>query len=403
VGGQHRYLAVASVFIAFHIAAVVMGLHFYWHEHSHDPSRNWLMPTAILINLGILVTVLVYFRSSYERLRDFAAEPWQTRRAVRLRLRIRLRLYAILVLVGLVTSLWLWPVGYLAVSLLNAAGWVGHVQFYWTPALLPVWVIVVPLVASRAVMHELLGGRLTPEHELTSADRAALSRSSASAMITDWETTRLRVIPSSGLNAPSMGRNKNIAVTSDAISDEQTLRGALSHELGHHRLHHLRPLALSYLYLWPYMWFDEDLARLSDLRDDGRVTALAHRVVRAGWTVLALPGWIAWCLLRWLWRTAEYDADRFACQSEHGSALEAALRRHDASHKEQRPARWQDRVRKGWDRVGERRALGYLPIPNEHPSPERRIRKLRRWEWSRAQPHGVAHPDPATIAPETRS
>jgi Zn-dependent protease with chaperone function len=108
-------------------------------------------------------------------------------------------------------------------------------------------------------------------------------------------------------------------------------------------------------------------------------------VGRVLFTIASLPGWLAWVVLRYAWRTAEYDADRFAVRAGHGAPLRRALDKHEAIRLGRRPSRWQDRVAKGLERlsVEQGRSLGLLPVPNEHPIPRRRIARPKRWEWSR--------------------
>jgi Zn-dependent protease with chaperone function len=386
VGGHHRYLSIASVFIGFQVAAVALGLHLYWHQHSHDPSRKWLIPISVVVNLAILLTLFGYFRSSYERLRDFTVEQQDHTRTVRQRLRMRVRLYGIFLAVGVISApFYSWPLGIFGVRLLNHLDWFGHLDGYFVVLPVLIWMALVPLLASRAVMRELLGGRIVADEPIDARQRDELQARGALRQLTAWERERLRQVPINDLNAPSIGRNKNVTVTTDALAEQQGFTGALAHELAHHRLHHLHPLALSYLYLWPYLYYDDEILRRADQGSQRVPFQLMHRAARLLFTVAALPGWLAWVLLRFSWRTAEYDADRFACQSGNRTALAAALSRHAQLRLERRPKRWRDRVAKGWQRVGQGRALGYLPVPNEHPTPERRLKRLRRWDWSRTQ------------------
>lgn len=383
IGGHHRYLAIACAFIGFHTAAVVMGTHFYWHRHSHDPSRRWLIPVALAINFGILLTLLGYFRSSYERLRGFAGESADPKRVVRQRLRMRVRLYSLLGAVSFISApIYSWPLGIIGVASLNNGGWFGHLSAYWIALPTVIWMAVVPLVASRSVMHELLGRRVLLEEELSKSTLAILEGGGLLNQLTEWEKTRLRVVLSDEANAPAIGRSKNVTVTRDAVENKPSFPGALAHELAHHRLHHLHPLALSYLYLWPYLYYDDEVLRLTSGKDRGRALRLIGVLGRTLFTLAAVPGWLAWMLLRWGWRTAEYDADRFAYMSGNGEMLEAVLLRHQARRQARRPRRWRDRVQMGMDRVEQGRALGYLPIPNEHPSPGRRLKRLKRWTWT---------------------
>jgi len=386
VGGQHRYLTIASVFTGFQVATVAMGLHFYWHQHAHDPSREWLVPTAVVVNLGILLTLLGYFRSSYERLRDFTADPEERSRKVRPRFRIRIRLYGILGAVAFISApIWSWPVGILVLDALNHGVGNGQIDWYWSVVPTVIWIVLVPLLASRAVMHELLAERTLPEHLLSTEERKRIEADGLLELLTEWERGRLRVVKSDGLNAASIGRRKSVTVTSDTLEDPGTFQGPLAHEVGHHRLQHLHPLALSYLYLWPYLYYDDEVLRRIDEAGEGRVARVLCVVGRALFTVASLPGWLAWVVLRYAWRTAEYDADRFAVRAGHGAPLRRALDRHEAIRLERQPSRWRERVTKGLERlsVEQGRSLGFLPVPNEHPIPKRRIARLKRWEWSR--------------------
>ncbi len=158
IGGHHRYLTIVCVFVGLQIAAVTMGLHFYWHKHAAHPSRHWLIPAAVAINLTILLTLLGYFRSSYERLRDFTADPEERGRRVRARFRIRVRLYSTLPAVGFISApIYSWPLGLYVVHLLNNGIGDGKIGWYWSVVPTLIWMILVPLLASRSVMRELLG------------------------------------------------------------------------------------------------------------------------------------------------------------------------------------------------------------------------------------------------------
>ncbi len=206
-------------------------------------------------------------------------------------------------------------------------------------------------------------------------------------LLTDWEQSRLKGMPSKSLNAPSIGRNKSITITTNSLAHNETVRGPLAHEIGHHRLHHLHPLALCYLYLWPYLYYDREIVRHLE-QADSRPIWLFWAVWRAVFSVLATPGWLAWVLIRLAWRTAEYDADRFACQVGAGYELETALRAHEKLRIEQRPKGWRGRIETGLTRIQQGRALGYFPLPNEHPLPRRRLQRMRRWNWTRRSDAG---------------
>ena len=399
VGGHHRYLAIASIFIGFQIAAVAMGLHFYWHKHSEDPSHAWLIPIAVIVNLGILLTLLGYFRSSYERLRDYTAEPEERNREVRQRVRMRLRLYATVGAVGFISApFYSWPLGVAIVWALNKVGWPGHLPAYWIAFPTFFWMALIPLISSRGLMRELLENRILSEELIDESRLAALEDRGLLNQLTEWEKERLRLVQSKEINAPTMGRNKHVTVTSDALSHEGSLPGVLAHEVGHHRLHHLHPLALSYIYLWPYLYYDKRVSRRAAKSTPPDAIKVTHVIRRALFSLLALPGWLAWLVLRWGWRAAEYDADRFACVSGHGEELAAALQRHEEIRLARRPRHWRDLLEKGWERIEQGRALGYLPVPNEHPIPRRRIDRLEEWRWTRKASAG-ARPEGDVAAP----
>jgi Zn-dependent protease with chaperone function len=386
IGGQHRYLTIACVFVGFQVAAVAMGLHFYWHQHAHDPARNWLIPTAVAVNLGILLTLLGYFRSSYERLRDFTADPEERGHKVRPRLRIRIRLYSILALVAFISApIWSWPLGIYSVHALNDGIGEGKIGFFWAAWPTAIWIVLVPLLASRAVMHELLAERALGEAGVPERAREQLEDLGLLDQLTEWERARLRVVVSDELNAGAMGRRKSVTVTSDTLRDNETFKGRVAHEVAHHRLQHLHPLALSYLYLWPYLYYDDEVCRRIDHAGRGPIARLLCISGRALFTALSLPGWLGWVVLRLAWRTAEYDADRFAVQAGYGSQLRQALDVHEDIRLRRRPPHWRDRLAKGLERVSveQGRSLGVLPVPNEHPIPSRRRARLKRWEWSR--------------------
>ncbi len=404
VGGHHRYLAIASVFLGLHVTAVAMGLHFYWHQHADDPSRRWLVPAAALVNVAILLTLVGYFRSSYERLRNFTADPDEHMPDVRQRLRMRLRLYGVFGAVGFVSApIWSWPLGIYSVRKLNDAGWLGHVPAYWIGWPVVVWMVLVPLLASRAVMRELLQERTLAETAIGSSDRATLQRSGALDRLTDWESRRVHIVRSAEVNAPSIGRSRSIAVTTGSLAHEAGLAGVFAHEVGHHRLHHLHPLALSYLYLWPYFYYDDKVARVATRGSRLMLARALRRATRVLFTIAVLPGWMAWVMLRYGWRTAEYDADRYACLSGSRAALEAALLRGERLRQQQRPTHWRDRLAKGWERIDQGRALGYLPVPNEHPTPMRRLDSLQSWQWTRERGarRGVGGPEALPPVPST--
>jgi Zn-dependent protease with chaperone function len=400
VGGHHRYLAIASVFIGFQIAAVAMGLHFYWHQHAQDPSRKWLIPMSVAINIAILLTLLGYFRSSYERLRDYMAEPGERNPPVRQRVRMRVRLYAIVGTVAFISApFYSWPLGLFIVWGLNKVEWFGHVPVYWAAFPILVWMVIVPFISSRGLMRELLKERILPEKEIDKARLGALEERGLLKQLVQWEAERLRMVQSEEINAPSIGRNRHVIVTSDALAEEEHLPGVLAHEVGHHRLHHLYPLALSYIYLWPYLYYDDRVLRRVEISKASKVSKVTRRAL---FTLAALPGWLAWVVLRCAWRTAEYDADRYACASGHGNTLAEALRRHKRIHEERQPKRWQDRLDKGQERPPQGRGLGYLPVPNEHPTPARRLERLEEWLWTR--PTAGSHPrggiqDPSRSSP----
>lgn len=383
VGGHHRYLAIASVFLGLHLTAVAMGLHFYWHQHANDPSHKWLIPIALIANTAILLMLVGYFRSSYERLRDFASDPDERRPPVRQRMRMRVRLYGVFLAVGfLSTPIFLWPLGVLGVRLVDRIGAVGDVPGYWIALPVALWMAGIPLVASHGMMRELLSQRVESDEELGERERIKLQRGGALSHLSGWEREHLSVARSQEPNAPSIGHGKTIAITRGALADEESLPGTLAHEVGHRRLQHLHPLALSYLYLWLYFYYDDRVTRRTTRPSDSRLVRTAHHTVRAIFTLVALPGWLAWVALRWGWRTAEYDADRYACMSGVGPALEAALLKHERSQSP-RPARLREWLRWSAARIERGSALGYLPVPDEHPSPRRRLKHLKTWMWTR--------------------
>lgn len=403
VGGHHRYLAIAGVFIGFQIAAVTMGLHFYWHTHSHDPSRHWLVPVAVIVNLIILLTLLGYFRSCYERLRDYTTEPEERQPTVRQRVRMRLRLYSIFLVVGFISApFYSWPLGIAIVWGMNSVGWVGHMPSYWIVLPTLVWMAIIPLISSRGLMRELLGRRILHETTIGEGSLEALEERGLLGQLTNWQKERLRMVDSEEMNAPSIGRRKNITVTGATLADQDNFPGVLAHEVGHHRLHHLHPLGLSYLYLWPYFYYDDRVFRRPV--KPGRSRRLVRRAL---FSIAALPGWLAWVVLRLGWRTAEYDADRFACVLGYGELLADALRRHQERWQEKRPEGWQDRVSKGRERLNQGRGLGYLPVPNEHPIPGRRLKQVEEWLWVQDALGGLhvkGHSSPpGEVLPENRS
>jgi len=400
VGGHHRYLAIASVFIGFQIAAVVMGLHFYWHKHSEDPSRHWLIPVAVIVNLTILMMLLGYFRSSYERLRDYTTGPGEPRPIVRQRVRMRISLYLLLLAVGFISTpffvgpfgVWLWVSGKTLVFEGLPDFWV------LVPAFL--WMTVIPLVSSRGLMRELFDKRLLPEGKLDPRLKKELGERGVLGQLTDWEADRLHTVSTAFPNAPSIGRTKRITVTTASLAEEGDLPGLLAHEVGHHRLHHLHSLNLSYLYLWPYLYFDDRFARKRGRPGERR--KLRRWVARVGFSIVALPGWLAWVVLRIFWRTAEYDADRFACVARHGETLATALHKAEQRREEAQPRRWRDYLDRYRRRLRYGRSLGLLPVPNEHPTPERRLRRVEDLRWTLKTLHN-AGPGAASVGEEETS
>lgn len=379
VGGHHRYLAIACVFIGFQIAAVVMGLHFYGLKHSDDPNRHWLIPVAVIVNLTILTMLLGYFRSSYERLRDYTTEPEEPR-IVRQRVRMRLNLYFLFLVVGFVSApLFLGPIGvWLWISGRTFA--FESLPDFWVLSPFLLWMTVIPLVSSRGLMRELFDRRIVPEEKLDPNTRESLSRRGALGQLTKWEVDSLYLVDSKSLNAPSIGRKKHITVTTASLVDDEDLPGVLAHEVGHHRLHHLHPLSLSYLYLWPYLYFDDRFSRKRERPGEKR--KFRSRLLRALFSVLALPGWLAWVALRVFWRTAEYDADRFACVSGHGENLAVALSKAERRREAERPKRAKGYWELCRNRLHEGRGLGLLPVPNEHPTPARRLHRVKSQLWT---------------------
>jgi Zn-dependent protease with chaperone function len=262
---------------------------------------------------------------------------------------------------------------------------------------------LIPLVSSRGLMRELLSSRILPEQVIDEDERAALAARGLLAQLTNWELEGLRMVDSEQLNAPSVGRNRHVTVTKAALADEDNLPGALAHEVGHHRLHHLHPLALSYIYLWPYLYFDERVSRRVNKPGKTTIRKAAGATGRAIFSLLALPGWLAWVVLRLGWRTAEYDADRFACVSGNGETLAIALQNHEKRRQEIRPRSWQDLVSKGRQRLAQGRGLGYLPVPNEHPTPKRRLKQVESWLWTLAPVGGAPAKSANAAASESPS
>jgi Zn-dependent protease with chaperone function len=352
VGGHHRYLAIACVFIGFQIASVVMGLHFYWHTHSHDPSRHWLIPVAVVVNIAILLMLLGYFRSSYEHLRDYTTGPDEPKPAVRQRVRMRLRLYSLFAAVGFIsTPVFIWVLGIGIVWGLPAASLVTVVPVFWLFVPPFLWIAIIPLVSSRGLMRELFERRILSEQKLDEPTKGHLEAKGLLKQLTSWEVERLRMVPNDSLNASSMGRRRNIVVTTAALASEPDLAGVLAHEVGHHRLHHLYPLGLSYLYLWPYLYFDDRVRKQPRPGRSSRRRRWA--AARALYSVIALPGWLAWVVLRVGWRTAEYDADRFSCALGHGKQLAHALQRDEERRQKMQPKKWHDYLERGRDRIRE--------------------------------------------------
>jgi Zn-dependent protease with chaperone function len=92
---------------------------------------------------------------------------------------------------------------------------------------------------------------------------------------------------------------------------------------------------------------------------------------QAIWTLSALPGVVAWNLLRTAGRFAEYDADRYAVQSgpRHSAKGELQL----TEQVDQFAA-----VLATAASGSSSDSLGLLPVSGEHPSVDRRIKRLKK-------------------------
>jgi len=255
------------------------------------------------------------------------------------------------------------------------------------------WMTIVPLVQSRGLMRELFRKRIQPEERIPLPTKAHLELTGLLSLLTSWELERLRMVSSDLINASSMGRRRHITVTTAALEHEDELPGILAHEVGHHRLHHLYPLGLSYLYLAPYLYFDDGF-RTQPRPGSGRWSHRRHVIARSAYSLFAIPGWLAWVVLRLGWRTAEYDADRFVCAAGYGKQLEEALKREEARRLAVQPKKWSEYMDRARARLHEGRGLGFLPVPNEHPLPMRRLKRVEKHLWvmetlhRESPPHG---------------
>jgi Zn-dependent protease with chaperone function/uncharacterized membrane protein YciS (DUF1049 family) len=360
-GSRHRYVVIFAVLVAVELVSVAVGMTILWRG-SDKPGAEWITPVAGGLNLIALATLAAYFRSSFENLRAYATTPSGSAGAAlpRRRLRVRIALRVLLVVVGVLAAPWvIWIVSVLVLVLLPARwAYLVTVPFF-------LWGVGVPLLAPRSIMRSLLVRRRQwTERPATSDEQRRIARGWPGALLTPTELSRIRVAGAPGLNAPALGRD-GLRLNAHVFDHREDLPLLVAHEMAHHRLGHLRPLALSYLYLWPYLYFDK--AR----RPARGALARALRPVRAILRgACMIPGWVAWNALRRGFWLAEHDADRWAVQATpRGSASEPAP--------VQRAADRYAEILSASPEEDEARLAG-LPVVREHPPLARRLKKLRR-------------------------
>lgn len=73
---RHRYFAILMVFIALDVIAVGIGLTEAAHQLHGARAEKWLaMFAASLFNVIVISGLVLYFRTSYARLREYAVSP----------------------------------------------------------------------------------------------------------------------------------------------------------------------------------------------------------------------------------------------------------------------------------------------------------------------------------------
>ena len=152
---------------------------------------------------------------------------------------------------------------------------------------------------------------------------------------TDGNSYRLLVIDTDNVNAMAGGA-RHVFVTTAALDvlDDDVLPGVLAHELGHHVGLHPIVLALEIWFMQPILWALNAAVGLSNVfasiaegfsgivRIIATLITLAFRAL-AG--VLMAVSWIAFTVLRFTGRGAEYRADRFAAEIGLGAELSVLL------------------------------------------------------------------------------
>jgi Zn-dependent protease with chaperone function len=368
---RHRYLFIFLIFVAMEGVTIAIGVYDLpnGHSPSHGTTANSWTPVLVGANIVVLVTLAAYFRSSYDRLRGFATLPELIGSPVRKRLRVRIWLIVALGLVAVVSVPL--PIWGLCVFL-----WVVLPSDVFYLSLVPaaLWAVAIPLVAPESVVRPLLETWLMKTRAPSKREKAAVKKAlnrgsdqppgSASGpgilpaggsvlMLRKDEIQNLHVVDSTLPNASAVCRD-GVTVTSWACESPERLRPLLAHELAHHRLGHLRMLALMHVYLWPYRYYSVRLPLFGERSWSEKVSEQLHSIVLLVFRVLSLTGWATWCMVRISGRVAQRDADRYVRSCNLGEALHATL---DGLLPE--PAD---------DWFG-------LPVPTEHAAPAKRIER----------------------------
>jgi hypothetical protein len=412
-GSRHRYTFIFLIFIVMECVTLAIGVYALSHQlvlaharlspsglahaharlmlrtkHVHTGAYAWL-PVLVFANVGVMVALASYFRSSYERLREYAKTPASADHPVRRRVRIRVWLVVSFVSVAVVAVPL--PVYGLSVALFVLLP--ERVEYLgFLPAV--AWAAAIPLIAPSSIVRPLLKRWLldarAPTHrerevieaslglthgalgleredlqEELDAIESAAKEGAVQTLAIDAETLLgLQVYETQAPNAPSPCRD-GVTVTSWACEDQGRLVPLLAHELAHHRLRHLRVLALMHVYLWPYRYFSIYVPFYGRRSWSERPSAMLRRIAApVGW-LLELPGWLAWSTIRITGRALQRDADRYVDAGGLGLRLEGAL---DEAAPEP-PRDW----------------FG-LPIPAEHADP----RKRRTWSSRRREREDTA-------------
>jgi hypothetical protein len=350
-GARHRYFFIYLIFFVMEILTLVIGWHSLleyldktvWHAHVHsrpNEENRWLIPFFVSVNVAMAVIVAAYFRSSFERLREYATAPGELDRPVRRRLRVRAWLWISLLLVALASLPWpVWAVWICAV--------VWHIPnflLYGSTGFAFLWIVGIPLMAPESIVRPLLEKFVMRTRELTPGEQDTIKEAldakadpgedkasvesyldkdvtggEFTLTMRDDEIAHIEVVDAIEPNASAVAR-EGVTVTCWACLDTDRCRPLLTHEIAHHRLKHLRVLALMHLYLWPYLYCANKRQLPKVVWRGPRQKKLREALLPIVWTF----GFTGWCTLRVLrvtGRVVEHDADRYVCNCGLGDQL----------------------------------------------------------------------------------